>query len=81
VDADDSELARRLGEANAAYEKAFGHVFLIRAAGRSGPEILAALEARLDHDAAEEALVVRDQLTQIAQLRLAGLLDDLAADQ
>ena len=33
---------------NIAYERRFGRVFLIRAAGRSGPEILAELRRRLE---------------------------------
>jgi 2-oxo-4-hydroxy-4-carboxy-5-ureidoimidazoline decarboxylase len=54
-------------------------VFLIRAAGRSGPEILAALTERLENDPETEAGVVRDQLAQIAELRLGALLEELPA--
>jgi 2-oxo-4-hydroxy-4-carboxy-5-ureidoimidazoline decarboxylase len=78
VDPDDVQLAAELVTANVAYEERFGRVFLIRAAGRSGPEILAALTERLANDDEAEARVVRDQLAQIAQLRLGALLDDLA---
>ena len=48
------EDAERLREGNATYEARFGHVFLIRAAGRGGAEILAELEGRLGHDEAAE---------------------------
>jgi 2-oxo-4-hydroxy-4-carboxy-5-ureidoimidazoline decarboxylase len=78
VDAADAELAAELLAGNTAYEQRFGRVFLIRAAGRSGPEILTALTERLANDDEAEARVVRDQLAQIAQLRLAALLDELA---
>jgi 2-oxo-4-hydroxy-4-carboxy-5-ureidoimidazoline decarboxylase len=78
VDAEDADLARRLHAGNVAYEDKFGQVFLIRAAGRDGPEILAALNQRLANDAETESRVVRDQLAQIAQLRLGALLDELA---
>jgi 2-oxo-4-hydroxy-4-carboxy-5-ureidoimidazoline decarboxylase len=78
VDAEDARLAADLRAGNAAYEAKFDQVFLIRAAGRSGPEILAALNERLANDAEAEARVVRDQLAQIAQLRLGALLDELA---
>jgi 2-oxo-4-hydroxy-4-carboxy-5-ureidoimidazoline decarboxylase len=78
VDADDAQLAQRLYAGNVAYEQRFGHVFLIRAAGRSGPQILAALTERLTNDPEAEARIVRDQLAQIAQLRLGALLDELA---
>lgn len=79
VDADDARLAQRLREGNQSYEAKFGQVFLIRAAGRSGPEILAALTERLAHDPETEAGVVRDQLAQIAQLRLTAVLDELGS--
>lgn len=80
VDADDEDLAERLHAGNRAYEERFDQVFLIRAAGRDGPQILAALTERLSNQPETEALVVRDQLAQIAQLRLGTLLDELADD-
>ena len=49
-----AEHGERLRAANAAYESRFGHVFLIRAAGRSSDEILAELQRRLDNDDAAE---------------------------
>jgi 2-oxo-4-hydroxy-4-carboxy-5-ureidoimidazoline decarboxylase len=70
VDASDADLARRLAEGNRAYEERFGRVFIVRAAGRSGPEILDHLRHRLDNsDEAERAATI-DQLTQIAVLRM-----------
>jgi 2-oxo-4-hydroxy-4-carboxy-5-ureidoimidazoline decarboxylase len=81
VDAADAELAQALHAGNLAYEKKFDRVFLIRASGRSGPEILAALNQRLNNDAVAEAAVVRDQLAQIAQLRLTALLEELSLGQ
>ncbi len=41
------DVLARLEAGNRAYEERFGRVFLIRAAGRSSEEILAALETRL----------------------------------
>jgi 2-oxo-4-hydroxy-4-carboxy-5-ureidoimidazoline decarboxylase len=79
VDPADADLAAQLQAGNLAYEEKFDRVFLIRAAGRSGPEILAALTERLANDPVSEADVVRDQLAQIAQLRLGVLLDELPA--
>ncbi len=70
VDGVDPETARRLREGNATYEERFGHVFLIRAAGRTAPEILAALEERLTHDPATERRIAAEQLREIAVLRL-----------
>lgn len=68
----DDDVQRQLEECNRAYEHRFGRVFLIRAAGRSSQDILAALRARLDNDVETETEVVADQLRQIALVRLAG---------
>jgi 2-oxo-4-hydroxy-4-carboxy-5-ureidoimidazoline decarboxylase len=78
VDGRDPVAAARLAAGNAAYEQRFGHVFLIRAAGRGAPEVLAALEQRLGHDDETERAVVRQQLGEIAVLRLERLLDAFA---
>src|SRR3954449_408799 len=69
----DGDLAQALADGNRAYEERFGRVFLIRAAGRSRPEILAELRRRLDLSPAEEEREVADQLRQIALLRLPSL--------
>ena len=61
--------------ANRAYEERFGHVFLIRAAGRSAPEMLAELRRRLGNDPATERREVVAQLAQITRLRVERLLD------
>ena len=68
---DDAD-AERLRAGNAAYEARFGHVFLIRAAGRSSAEILAELERRLGNDAAAERDETVTALRDIALLRLEG---------
>lgn len=75
VDPADASLANALDEGNRAYERRFGRVFLIRAAGRSGREILDALTERLGHTAVEEDRIVERQLREIAALRLKGLID------
>jgi 2-oxo-4-hydroxy-4-carboxy-5-ureidoimidazoline decarboxylase len=68
-------VRQALAEGNAAYERRFGHVFLICASGRSGQEMLDQLRARLDHDQDAERPVVREELRKITRLRLAKLLD------
>lgn len=70
VDRADRDLATRLAEGNAAYEQRFDRVFLIRAAGRDGEEILAELHRRLGNDDDAERAEVVDNLRQIALLRL-----------
>lgn len=71
VDADDTKLAVELAEANEEYERRFGHVYLVCASGRSGPELLEILRSRLDNDPTTEMRVVADELRKIARLRLA----------
>ncbi|SEP25523.1 2-oxo-4-hydroxy-4-carboxy-5-ureidoimidazoline decarboxylase [Trujillonella endophytica] len=63
-----------LVEGNRAYEERFGHVFLIRAAGRSPEEMLAELRRRLDADEAAERAETTEQLAQITELRVRGLV-------
>ncbi|WP_121255029.1 2-oxo-4-hydroxy-4-carboxy-5-ureidoimidazoline decarboxylase [Nocardioides ferulae] len=72
VDRDDDDLARRLAEGNRRYEKLFGRIFLVRAAGRDAAEILALLEQRLDNDEETELRVTAGELAEIAVLRLRG---------
>jgi 2-oxo-4-hydroxy-4-carboxy-5-ureidoimidazoline decarboxylase len=74
VDTSDRSVAARLAAGNRAYEEKFGHVFLIRAAGRSSEEILTSLKERLGHDADAERRIVAQQLREIAVLRLEGEL-------
>jgi 2-oxo-4-hydroxy-4-carboxy-5-ureidoimidazoline decarboxylase len=68
----DEDTSARLLDGNLAYEERFGHVFLIRAAGRSGSEILAELERRLGNPPELEREETVDNLRQIALLRLEG---------
>jgi 2-oxo-4-hydroxy-4-carboxy-5-ureidoimidazoline decarboxylase len=49
-------------------------VFLIRASGRTGPQILAELDRRLVNDAAAERAETVTQLREIALLRLEQVL-------
>lgn len=74
VDHSDAALARRLEEGNRAYEERFGRVFIVRAAGRSGQDVLDHLQHRLHNTDDLERAATIDQLTQIAQLRMRGML-------
>lgn len=69
VDSEDAETARQLAQGNRAYEQRFGRVFIIRAAGRDGPEVLAELRRRLGTTDEVERAETINQLTQIALLR------------
>jgi 2-oxo-4-hydroxy-4-carboxy-5-ureidoimidazoline decarboxylase len=68
------EVRRGLAEGNLAYEKRFGHVFLICATGLSGRQMLDQLHARIKNDLYAERAVVRQELLKITKLRMTKLL-------
>jgi len=70
ADQDDAALAAAIAEGNARYERRFGRVFLIRAAGRSRAEILSELGRRIELDEPTELAIVGEQLRDIALIRL-----------
>jgi len=76
VDRGNTALTNALADANRAYEEKFGQVFLIRAAGRTPEDILAALERRLANTSEQEAPIVAQQLREIAVLRLKGVMSE-----
>lgn len=73
---DDATAATRwaLAEGNRAYERRFGHVFLICATGRSADEMLHALRQRLEHDPARELQVAAGEQAKITRIRLEKLV-------
>jgi 2-oxo-4-hydroxy-4-carboxy-5-ureidoimidazoline decarboxylase len=71
-----SDVLDQLAAANAAYERRFGHVYLVCASGRSADELLAVCRARLENDPRTERGVVLDELTKINRLRLGKLLEE-----
>jgi 2-oxo-4-hydroxy-4-carboxy-5-ureidoimidazoline decarboxylase len=75
VRAADRVTAQALAEGNAEYERRFGHIYLVCATGRSGPELLALLRERLGNDPAAEWDMVRRELAKINQIRLRKLLE------
>ena len=70
----EAAVQSQLAAGNAAYEARFDRVFLIRAAGRTPEEILSELQRRMDNTAEDETAEVGQQLIQIAELRLEGIL-------
>ena len=69
-----ADLRAELAAANAAYERRFGHVYLVCASGRAAAELLAACQARLRNDPETERGIVLGELAKINRLRLAKLL-------
>jgi 2-oxo-4-hydroxy-4-carboxy-5-ureidoimidazoline decarboxylase len=74
VSGSDEQTARELAESNVEYEQRFGHIYLVSAAGRTGPQLLALLRARLRNSQATEWQVVRTELQKIIEIRLRDLL-------
>jgi allantoicase len=70
----DPGVLAALAEGNLAYERRFGHVFLISASGRGADELLAALHRRLDNDPEAELGVAAAEQRTITRLRLGKLL-------
>jgi 2-oxo-4-hydroxy-4-carboxy-5-ureidoimidazoline decarboxylase len=65
-----------LAEANREYEKRFGHIFIVCAAGKNADEILDILHQRLRNDPATEIREAADQQRQITNIRLRKWLDE-----
>jgi allantoicase len=63
-----------LAAANADYERKYGHVFIVAAAGKSASDILQALRARMANDAATELRVAAGEHQTITRRRLERLL-------
>ena len=70
----DASVVEALRIGNMQYEARFDRIFLIRAAGRSAPEILAELQRRLRSSDEVEMMEVVTQLGEIALLRLDHLI-------
>ena len=69
------EVKQGLADGNRAYERRFGHIFLICASGLSGQEMLARLRARLENNQDAERGMVRAELLKITRLRMTKLLN------
>ncbi len=70
TDTSKNSMPLALLQGNQAYEDRFGFIFLIKAAGLSQAQILAALASRLHNDLDTEKHIVQQQLKAIALLRL-----------
>ncbi len=81
MDDADPDVRTAIVEGNRAYEERFGHVFLIRASGRTPEEMLAELRRRLDDDEESEQAEVTEQLAQITGLRVRELVGATATGE
>jgi 2-oxo-4-hydroxy-4-carboxy-5-ureidoimidazoline decarboxylase len=76
VNGADNAVLDQLQQANADYEAAFGHVFLICATGRTADTMLDALRTRLVNDRDTEREIVRGELRKINDIRIDRLLNE-----
>lgn len=63
-----------LASGNAAYEKKFGHIFIVCATGKSAAEMLDLLKSRLPNSAATELRLAAGEQYKITKIRLEKLL-------
>lgn len=68
------DVLRGLADGNAAYEQKFGYLFIVCATGKTAPEMLALLRARLPNEPARELAVAGEEQRKITRLRLEKLL-------
>ena len=70
---DETQLA--LAAANREYERMFGHIYIVCAAGKTADEMLSILKERLQNDADKELRVAAEEQRRITRLRLGKLLE------
>jgi OHCU decarboxylase len=69
-----ADIRTQLAAANAAYERRFGHVYIVCASGKSAEDMLELARARLANDPVTEVHVAAEEQRQITRLRLEKLL-------
>jgi 2-oxo-4-hydroxy-4-carboxy-5-ureidoimidazoline decarboxylase len=74
VTAAPNDVRQSLADGNREYERRFGHIYLVSAAGKSAEELLAILRERLSNDPVTELGVAAAEQAKITRLRLAGML-------
>jgi 2-oxo-4-hydroxy-4-carboxy-5-ureidoimidazoline decarboxylase len=73
VAASDDSARAALARANGEYERRFGRIYIVCAAGRSAGELLSDIEARMGNDAERERAVAAEEQRKITRLRLIAL--------
>jgi OHCU decarboxylase len=63
-----------LADANDAYERRFGRIYIVCAAGRSPDEMLADITARMRNDPDRECAIAAEEQHKITRLRLQALI-------
>jgi len=70
------QVLQSLAQANAAYEKKFGYIFIVSAEGKSAEEMLGMLRSRLQNTSEEEIEIAMEEQNKIIRLRLEKLFMD-----
>jgi OHCU decarboxylase len=63
-----------LAQANQAYERRFGRIYIVCAAGRSAEEMLADIAMRMKNDPDRERAIAVEEQRKITRLRLETLI-------
>jgi OHCU decarboxylase len=70
----DAAARAALAEANEAYERRFGRIYIVCAAGRTADEMLADITARMKNDPDRERAIAVEEQRKITRLRLETLI-------
>ncbi len=73
----DEAVLKALADANEAYSKKFGYIFIVSASGKSAKEMLAIITARLHNTTDDELQVAMGEQHKITVIRLVKLIDEL----
>lgn len=68
------ETIQELADANEAYEKKFGYIFIVCATGKSADEMLVMLKTRLLNNPENEFRIAKDEQNKITHIRLDKLI-------
>lgn len=66
-------MKEKLAEVNRAYEKKFGHIYIVCASGKSAEEMLQIAQQRLHNDPSTELRIAAEEQRNIMELRLRKL--------
>lgn len=68
------QVLQELADANEAYEKKFGYIFIVCATGKTADEMLSLLKARLLNEPEDELRIAKGEQNKITHIRLDKLI-------
>ena len=69
-----SSVHDQMSLVNVAYERKFGHIYIVSAAGKTATELLSIARSRLKNDAGKELRIAAEEIRKITRLRLEKLI-------